>query len=88
MEGQGADVDTEERVPAQYFDIPVVKVEGFVRSRGRGVDGKIVIRSICDRGVDGKLIIRGICDGVVGQSGDAGGRRMSDGSDERRRNRV
>ena len=81
-------MDTEERVPAQYFDVPVVEAEGFVRSRGRGVDWKIVIRSICDRGVDGKLIIGGICDGEVGQSGNVDGWRMSDGGDGRRRNRF
>ena len=73
MEGQGADVDTEQRVPAQYFDVPIVKVEGFMRSCGRGVDGRFVVRGICDE---------------VGQSGSAGGRRMSDGSDGRRRSRV
>ena len=88
MEGQCADVDTEERVPAQYFNVPVVEVEGFMRSRGRGVDRKIVIRSIWDRGIDGRFIIGGICDGEVGQSGDAGGWGMSDGSGGRRRNWV
>ena len=81
-------MDTEESVPAQYLDISVVKVEGFMRSRGRGVDRKIVIRSIWDRGVDGRFIIGGICDGEVGQSSEAGGRGMSDGSDGRRNNRV
>ena len=81
-------MDTEECVPAQYFDVPVIKVEGFMWGRGRGVDRKFIIRSIWDRGVDGRLVIGGICDGEVGQRGDAGGRRMSDGSGGRRRNRV
>ena len=88
MEGQGADVDAEERIPAQYFDVPVIKVEGFMRSRGREVDRKIVIRSIWDGGVNGRLIIGGICDGEVGQSGNVDGWRMSDGGDGRRRNRF
>ena len=88
MEGQCANVDTEESVPAQYFDVPVVEVEGFMWGCGRGVDRKFFVRSICDRGVDGRLIIGGICDSEVGQSGDADGWRMSDGGGGRRRNQV
>ena len=59
-----------------------------MRNRGRGVDRKIVIRSICDRGVDERLIIGGICDGEIRQSGDSGGRRMSDRNAGRRRDRI
>ena len=88
MEGQGADVDTEEYVPAQYFDVPVVKVEGLIRSYGRGVDGKFVVGSICDRWVDGRLIVGDIYDGKVGHICDTHGQGMSDGSDRRRGNRV
>jgi hypothetical protein len=65
VEGQDAGVDTEQCVPAQHFHVPVLEVEGLMRGYGRGVDGRLVIRSICDR--------------EVGQSGDADGWRLSDG---------
>ena len=86
MEGQCADVDTEERVPTQYFDIPVVEVESLMWGCSRGVNRKFFIGSIFDRGVDGRLIIGGICNGEIGQSGDTDGRGMSGGSGGRRRN--
>ena len=81
-------MNTEERVPAQHFDVPVVEVEGIMQIYGRRVDGRLVIGSVCYRGVDGRLVIGGICDCEVGQSGDADGRRLSDGSDGRCRNCV
>jgi hypothetical protein len=65
--------------PAQHFHAPVLKIEGFMRGYGYGVDGRLVVRSICDRGVEGRLVIRCICDREVGQSGDADGRRLGDG---------
>ena len=94
-------MDTEERAPTQYFPVPILEVEGLMWSYGRGVD-RILVRSIRDDGVDGtlvsgttrdgevdgKLVIRCVCDREVGQSGDAGGRGLYDGSDGRCGNRV
>jgi len=65
VEGQDAGVDPEQCVPAQYFHVSVFEVEGIVGGYGRGVDGKFVIGSICDR--------------EVGYSGDADGWRASGG---------
>ena len=42
----------------------------------------------CGRGTDGRLVIRGICDREVGQSGYADGRRPSDGSGGKYLDRV
>ena len=85
-------MNTEEYVPAQHLDVPVLEVEGTMRSYGRRVDGilviETVIESVCDRGVDGRLAIRGICDGEIGQGGDADGRGLSDRGDRRCRNCV
>ena len=58
-------MDTEQCVSAQYFDIPVLEIEGVVGGYGRGVDGGLVVRSICD--------------GEIGQRGDTDRRRLSDG---------
>ena len=80
-------MDTKERILAQHFRVPVLKVEGFMWSCGRGVDRKVIIRSVCN-GVDGRLIIIGVRDREVGQSGDASGRGLGDGSDRRCRNRA
>ena len=95
-------MDTEERVPAQHFHIPILEVETLMGSYSSGIGGKLVIKHVCDRGVDRKIVIRriwnrgvdgsliigGVCDCEVGESGDAGGRRMSGGSDGSRRNWV
>ena len=85
---------TEECVPAQYFRVPILEVEGLVWSYGRGVDGMLLVRSIWDDGVDRMLVSRGIrgggvdwrlvigrriCDREVGQSGNADGWRLCDG---------
>ena len=59
-------MNTEQCVPAQYFHIPVVDVEGVMRDRGCGVDWRFVIR--------------GVCDGEVGETGDAYGRRSGNRS--------
>ena len=64
MEGQDAGVDTEQRVPAQHFDVPVLEVEGIVGD--------------CGRGVDGGLVVGGICNGEVGQRRDTDGWRLID----------
>jgi len=84
MEGQSADVDTEESVPAQHFHVPVLEVEGFMPSRYRWVNGRLVGRG----GVGGGLIIRRICDREVGEGGDANGWRPSNGADGRFGNLV
>ena len=78
MEGQDGVVNTEECVPTQHFHAVVFEVEGLMRDYCSGVDRKVVIRGIRDRGVDGRLIIGSICDREVGQSGDADGRRLGD----------
>jgi hypothetical protein len=86
VEGHDGGVDTEQSVSAQYFRIPVLEIEGFMRGCGRGVaDGMLVIRGVCDGGIDGRLVIGGICDREVGERGDADGGRLNDG---RCRNRV
>ena len=56
-------MDPEECVPAQYFDVPVLEVEGFMWGYGRRIDGRLVIRNICGR--------------EIGKSGNADGRRPS-----------
>ena len=81
-------MNTEECVPAQHFCVPVFEVEGLMRSRGCEVSGKLIVRNLRVRGVSGRFVIGGICDGEVGQSGNTDGRRVSDGNDGRRRNRV
>jgi hypothetical protein len=70
-------VDTEQCIPTQHFNVPVLEVEGLVLGCGRGViEGRLVVRNISDRSVDGKLVIGSICDREVGQGGNAEGRRM------------
>ena len=81
-------MNTEECVPAQHFCVPVFEVEGLMRSRGCEVNGKLIVRSLRVRGVSGRLVVGCICNGEVGQSGNADGWRVSNGSDGRRRNRV
>ena len=88
MERQGAGGDTEECVSAQHFDVPILEVEGFMRGYGRRVDERLVIGNTCRRGIDGRLVIRGVCDYEVGQSGDADGGGMDDGSGGRCRDWV
>ena len=39
MERKDARVDTEERVTAQDFDVPIFEVEGVMRGYGCGVGG-------------------------------------------------
>ena len=70
-------MDTEERVPAQHFHIPVLEVEGFMCSHGSRVGGKLLVRSICNHQVDG-LVIGNVCGGEVREGCDADGRRMGD----------
>ena len=48
MEGQDAGVNTEERVSAQHFDVPILEIELVMGSYGCGVDGRLVIGSICN----------------------------------------
>jgi len=74
-------VNTEERVLAQHFYVPVFEVEDFMRNRGRRVDGKLAIRGIGNRGVDRRFVVRNIRNGEVGESGYADGRRLNDWSD-------
>ena len=57
MERKDARVDTEEGVPTQHFHAPILEVEGAIGGYGRGIDGQLVIRSICN--------------GEVGQIGNA-----------------
>ena len=73
MKGQDDGVDAEERVPTQDFYVPVLEIEGLVRSYSRGLDGKFFIRGISIRGAGGRLVIESIHDGEVGQSADADG---------------
>ena len=73
-------MDAEKHVPAQDFDVPVLEVEDLMRGYDRWVNGRLVIRSVCDRGIDVRFVIRGICNREVGQSGDADGRRLNGGS--------
>ena len=70
-------MDTEERVPAQHFHIPVLEVEGFMCSHGSRVGGKLLVRSIWDCQVDG-FVIGNVAGGEVGECCDADGRRMGD----------
>lgn len=65
MEGKNAGVDAEEGVPTQYFNVPVLDIEG--------------VMGCYRRRIDGGLVIWGVGDGEVGQGGDANGRRLSDG---------
>jgi len=58
-------MDAEQCVPTQHFDVPVFEVEDVMGGYGCEVDGRLVIRSICDR--------------EVGQSSDAAGWRLSGG---------
>ena len=73
-------MDTEERLPTQPFHVPVLEVEGLMPNYSRGVDKKLVVRSIFGYGIDERFIIVGICDREIGQSSDADGWRLSDGS--------
>ena len=79
---------TEEGVSTQHSHVPVLEIEGSMRNYGRGIDGGLVIGGNCDCGVDGRFVIRNVCDGEVGQTGSADGRRVSDGSNGKRRNWV
>ena len=81
-------MDAEDRVTTQHFHIPVLEVEGSMWSWGSGVCGKFFVRSIRDRWVGGRLFIGNIGGRKVGESGDADGRRVSDGGDRRCRNRI
>ena len=65
MEGQNAGVETEEGVPAQHFDVSILEEEGVMGRYCCRVDGGLVVRSVYHR--------------EVGQSGNANGRRVSDG---------
>ena len=49
MERKNACVHTEERVPAEHFDVPIFEVEGIMGGYGRGVGGRLVIRGIRNR---------------------------------------
>ena len=66
MEREDAGVDAEQRVPAQHFYVSVLEVEGVMRSHGCGVDWR--------------FLIRGVRDCEVGETGDAYGRGLSNGS--------
>ena len=59
---QDGGVDAEERVPAQYFHVPILEIECFVWNHGSWVGGELLVGSICDRGVDGGLVIGNACD--------------------------
>ena len=74
-------MDAEQRVATQHFNVTVLEIEGVVGGYGRRVERGPIIRSIRDRGANGRLAIRGICNREVGQTGDADGWRLSDGSD-------
>ena len=63
MEREDAGVDTEQRIPAQHFHIPILEVEGVMGSRISGVDWR-------------RFVIRGVRDGEVGETGDAYGWRF------------
>ena len=65
---------TEKSVPAQHFHVPVLEVEGLMLSYRRRVDGKLLVGSIRGCGVDGKVVVSSICSREVGESGDANGR--------------
>ena len=65
MERKDTSVDTEEGVRTQYFHVSILEVEDIVGGYGRGVDGRLVIRSICN--------------GEVGQGGNTDGWRLGDG---------
>ena len=65
MERKDARVDTEERVPAQDFDVPIFEVEG-------------VMGGYC-HGVGGRLVVRGIRNREIGEGGNADGRRLGYG---------
>ena len=41
-------MDTEQCVPAQHFHVPVLEIEGPMGDHDRGVDGRLIIRSIRD----------------------------------------
>ena len=65
MERKDACVDTEQGASTQHFHVPILEVEGAMGGYGHGVDGSLVIGSICN--------------GEVGQSGDADGRGLGGG---------
>ena len=65
MERKDARVNTEECVPAQHFDVPVLEVQGLMGNNGRGVGGRLVIRGIRNR--------------EIGEGGNADGRRLGYG---------
>ena len=65
MEGEDAGVDTEQCVPAQHFNIPILEVERVMWGY--------------DRGVGGGFVIRDVCNGEVGEGGDAYRWRLGDG---------
>ena len=48
VEGQDTGVDTEQRVPAQHFHTVIFEVERAVGDYGRGVNRRLVVRTICD----------------------------------------
>ena len=50
----------EQRISSQYFDVPILEVEGAVVGHCRGIEGR--------------LIIRGICDSEIQEGGDTGRR--------------
>ena len=88
MEGQDGGVDAEGRVTTQHFHVSVLEIEGFVWNHGHGVDGELLVRGICDGGANGGVVIGNVCGREVGESGDADGRRVSDGGDRGCRNYV
>ena len=74
-------MDTEECGFAQHFDVPVLEVECLMRNYNVRVDGWLVGGGIRGRGVNGRFVIRSIWDGEVRESGDADGWRLNNGSD-------
>ena len=83
MEGQDCGVDTEEGIPTQHFHVTIFEVEGLMRDHRCRVERKVVIGGIRDRGGDRRLVIGSIRDRKIGESSDADGRRLDDGSDGR-----
>ena len=59
-------MNAEQYVPAQYFHIPILEVEGVMMSHGCGVGWGFVVG--------------GVRNGEIGETGDAYGRRLGEGS--------
>ena len=60
---------TRKCVFAKHLHLAVLEIEGLMRSCDREIDETFIIGNISDGGVDGRLVIRGVCDRGVGQSG-------------------